>query len=38
MGGTCAPPFWSYDLGNDQPPPPPPPTPPLFYFNFYLYK
>jgi protein subunit release factor A len=30
MGGTCAPPFWSYGLGNDQPPPPPSPAPPLF--------
>ena len=30
MGGTCAPPFWSYVPGNDQPPPPPSPAPPLF--------
>ena len=32
MGDTCAPPFWSFSPGNDQPspPPPPPPAPPLF--------
>jgi hypothetical protein len=30
MGGTCAPPFWPYGPGNDQPPP----TPPFFFFNF----
>ena len=30
MGGTCAPPFWPYGLGNDQPPPPPPLALPLF--------
>jgi len=29
MGGTCAPPFWPYGPGNDQPPPPLP-APPLF--------
>jgi hypothetical protein len=28
MGDTCAPLFWSYGPGNDQPPPPPPPPPP----------
>jgi hypothetical protein len=26
----CAPSFWPYGLGNNQPPPPPPPAPPLF--------
>jgi len=26
----CAPSFWPYGPGNNQPPPPPPPAPPLF--------
>ena len=36
MGGTCAPSFWSYDPGNDQPPPPPASS--LFQFNFFFWK
>jgi len=36
MGGTCAPSFWPYDPGNDQPPPPPASS--LFQFNFFFWK